>query len=77
MHLWRHLPSSVPKCEHQMWMYEHSHIHVYTLPLKGAGYDIVLVETVGVGQSEVAVGDMVDMFVLVLSPAGGDELQAG
>ena len=35
----------------------------------------MLVETVGVGQSEVAVGDMVDMFVLVLSPAGGDELQ--
>lgn len=42
---------------------------------EGAGYDIVLVETVGVGQSEVAVSDMVDMFVLVLSPAGGDELQ--
>ena len=35
----------------------------------------MLVETVGVGQSEVAVSDMVDMFVLVLSPAGGDELQ--
>jgi len=35
----------------------------------------VLVETVGVGQSEVAVADLVDLFVLVASPAGGDELQ--
>ncbi|XP_059820982.1 methylmalonic aciduria type A protein, mitochondrial [Hypanus sabinus] len=42
---------------------------------EGAGYDIVLVETVGVGQSEFAVADMVDMFILFISPAGGDELQ--
>ncbi|XP_053559682.1 methylmalonic aciduria type A protein, mitochondrial [Bombina bombina] len=42
---------------------------------EGGGYDIVLVETVGVGQSEFAVADMVDMFVLLLPPAGGDELQ--
>lgn len=42
---------------------------------EGAGYDIVLVETVGVGQSEYAVADMVDMFVLLIPPAGGDELQ--
>ncbi|KAM8939471.1 methylmalonic aciduria type A protein, mitochondrial [Pelodytes ibericus] len=42
---------------------------------EGGGYDIVLVETVGVGQSEFAVADMVDMFVLMLPPAGGDELQ--
>ena len=41
----------------------------------GAGYDIILVETVGVGQSEVAVVDMVDMFVLLVPPAAGDELQ--
>ena len=40
-----------------------------------AKYDIVLVETVGVGQSEVSVADMVDMFVLIVPPAGGDELQ--
>ncbi|EDQ85661.1 uncharacterized protein MONBRDRAFT_29095 [Monosiga brevicollis MX1] len=40
------------------------------------GADVVLVETVGVGQSEVAVADMVDMFILLLPPAGGDELQA-
>ncbi|XP_032873865.1 methylmalonic aciduria type A protein, mitochondrial isoform X1 [Amblyraja radiata] len=42
---------------------------------EGAGYDIILVETVGVGQSEFAVADMVDMFILFISPAGGDELQ--
>lgn len=37
----------------------------------------VLVETVGVGQSEVAVQDLVDVFLLVLPPVGGDELQVG
>uniref|UniRef100_A0A669PC25 Metabolism of cobalamin associated A n=1 Tax=Phasianus colchicus TaxID=9054 RepID=A0A669PC25_PHACC len=42
---------------------------------EGGGYNVVLVETVGVGQSEFAVADMVDMFILVLPPAGGDELQ--
>ncbi|XP_066535479.1 methylmalonic aciduria type A protein, mitochondrial [Hoplias malabaricus] len=42
---------------------------------EGAGYGIVLVETVGVGQSEFAVADMVDLFVLLIPPAGGDELQ--
>ena len=40
-----------------------------------ASYDIILVETVGVGQSEIAVCDMVDMFVLIIPPAAGDELQ--
>lgn len=40
-----------------------------------AQYNIILVETVGVGQSETAVEDMVDMYVLLASPAGGDELQ--
>jgi LAO/AO transport system kinase len=40
-----------------------------------AGFDVVIVETVGVGQSEVAVADMVDLFVLVTAPAGGDDLQ--
>lgn len=40
-----------------------------------AGYDIVLVETVGVGQSEFLVSHMVDMFVMLISPTGGDELQ--
>lgn len=42
---------------------------------EAAGFDVVLVETVGVGQSEVAVADIVDLFVLVASPTGGDELQ--
>ncbi|KAG0266198.1 hypothetical protein DFQ27_009965 [Actinomortierella ambigua] len=40
-----------------------------------AGYDICLVETVGVGQSETMVAEIVDMFVLLVPPAGGDELQ--
>uniref|UniRef100_A0A8C4QP79 Metabolism of cobalamin associated A n=2 Tax=Eptatretus burgeri TaxID=7764 RepID=A0A8C4QP79_EPTBU len=42
---------------------------------EAAGFNIVLVETVGVGQSEFAVADMVDIFVLLIPPAGGDELQ--
>lgn len=42
---------------------------------EAAGYDVIIVETVGVGQSETAVADMVDMFMLLLLPAGGDELQ--
>ncbi|MBI3676111.1 MAG: methylmalonyl Co-A mutase-associated GTPase MeaB [Proteobacteria bacterium] len=39
------------------------------------GFDVVIVETVGVGQSETAVADMVDLFVLLVSPGGGDDLQ--
>lgn len=42
---------------------------------EAAGFDVVLVETVGVGQSETAVADMVDAFLLLLLPSGGDELQ--
>jgi LAO/AO transport system kinase len=42
---------------------------------EAAGFDVVIVETVGVGQSEVAVADLVDLFLLVAAPAGGDELQ--
>ncbi|MGD0144885.1 MAG: methylmalonyl Co-A mutase-associated GTPase MeaB [Rhizomicrobium sp.] len=45
------------------------------LLVEAAGFDVVLVETVGVGQSEVAVADMVDLFVLLVSPGGGDDLQ--
>ena len=45
------------------------------LVCEAAGFDVVVVETVGVGQSETAVADMVDMFLLLLMPAGGDELQ--
>jgi len=40
-----------------------------------AGYRNILIETVGVGQSEFAVNDMVDIFVLIIPPAAGDELQ--
>ena len=43
--------------------------------VEAAGFDVVLVETVGVGQSETAVADMVDMFIVLVSPGGGDELQ--
>lgn len=42
---------------------------------EAAGYDLILVETVGVGQSETAVADMVDLFCLLLLPSAGDELQ--
>jgi LAO/AO transport system kinase len=42
---------------------------------EAAGFDVIVVETVGVGQSETAVADMVDMFMLLLLPGGGDELQ--
>lgn len=42
---------------------------------EAAGYDVIFVETVGVGQSEVAVHSMVDFFLLLLLPGGGDELQ--
>ena len=42
---------------------------------EAAGFDVVLVETVGVGQSEYAVADMTDMFLLLMLPGGGDELQ--
>ncbi|MEM8631353.1 MAG: methylmalonyl Co-A mutase-associated GTPase MeaB [Pseudomonadota bacterium] len=42
---------------------------------EAAGYDIVLVETVGVGQSETMVAQMTDVFALLIAPAGGDELQ--
>jgi len=42
---------------------------------EAAGYDVVLVETVGVGQSEIAVSDMTDFFLVLVLPGGGDELQ--
>ncbi|MFO1216319.1 MAG: methylmalonyl Co-A mutase-associated GTPase MeaB [Burkholderiaceae bacterium] len=46
------------------------------LVAEAAGYDIVIVETVGVGQSETAVAGMTDMFVLLQLPNAGDDLQA-
>ncbi|EBA07122.1 methylmalonyl Co-A mutase-associated GTPase MeaB [Sagittula stellata] len=42
---------------------------------EAAGFDVVLIETVGVGQSETMVAEMCDLFLLLLAPAGGDELQ--
>ena len=46
------------------------------LVCEAAGYEVVIVETVGVGQSEIAVAGMTDMFVLMQLPNAGDELQA-
>ncbi len=42
---------------------------------EAAGFDVVLIETVGVGQSETLVAELCDIFVLLMAPAGGDELQ--
>ncbi|MDA7947662.1 MAG: methylmalonyl Co-A mutase-associated GTPase MeaB [Hyphomicrobiaceae bacterium] len=42
---------------------------------EAAGYDVILVETVGVGQSETAVAEMVDFFLALMLPGAGDELQ--
>jgi len=42
---------------------------------EAAGYDVILLETVGVGQSEITVRSMVDFFALILNPGSGDELQ--
>ena len=42
---------------------------------EAAGYDVVLVETVGIGQSETAVADMTDFFLVLMIPGAGDELQ--
>jgi len=51
------------------------HTREALLLCEAAGFDIVLVETIGVGQSEVAVVDMVDTFVLLMLAGAGDELQ--
>jgi LAO/AO transport system kinase len=42
---------------------------------EAAGYDVILVETVGVGQSEIAVADLTDFFLVLMLPGGGDEIQ--
>jgi len=42
---------------------------------EAADFDVILIETVGVGQSETMVAEMCDLFILLLAPAGGDELQ--
>jgi len=43
--------------------------------LEAAGYSVILIETVGVGQAETEVFEMTDIFLVLLSPGGGDELQ--
>jgi LAO/AO transport system kinase len=45
------------------------------LVCEAAGHDVIIIETVGVGQSETAVAGMVDTFVLLVAPGAGDELQ--
>jgi LAO/AO transport system kinase len=42
---------------------------------EAAGFDVILVETVGVGQSETAVADLTDFFLVLMLPGAGDELQ--
>tara|TARA_B100000676_G_scaffold306455_1_gene362722 strand:- start:816 stop:1799 length:984 start_codon:yes stop_codon:yes gene_type:complete len=43
--------------------------------LEAAGYDVMMVETVGIGQSETVVAEMVDIFLILMLPGAGDELQ--
>jgi LAO/AO transport system kinase len=52
-----------------------SHTREAMLLCEAAGYDVVLVETVGVGQSEYVVASMVDFFLVLMLPGAGDELQ--
>jgi LAO/AO transport system kinase len=52
------------------------HTREAILLCEAAGYDIIIVETVGVGQSEIAVAAMTDLFVLMQLPNAGDDLQA-
>ena len=49
--------------------------HETILLCEAAGYDVVMIETVGVGQSETMVVDMTDVLILLLQPGGGDDLQ--
>ena len=46
-----------------------------TLLCESAGYDIILIETVGIGQSETEIYDLTDAVLLLIPPAAGDELQ--
>jgi LAO/AO transport system kinase len=49
--------------------------HESMLLCEAAGFDVVMIETVGVGQSETMVADMTDVLILLLQPGGGDDLQ--
>ena len=52
-----------------------THTREAILLCEAAGFDLIIVETVGTGQSEVTVKNMVDFFLLLMQPGGGDELQ--
>ncbi len=52
-----------------------AHTRESILLCEAAGYDVILIETVGVGQSEIAVEEITDLFCLLIAPAAGDELQ--
>ena len=52
-----------------------AHTHAAVALCEAAGHDVVLVESVGVGQSELAIDDVADAVLLLLPPAGGDDLQ--
>ena len=52
-----------------------AHTHAAVALCESAGHDVVIVESVGVGQSELAIDDVADVVVLLLPPAGGDDLQ--
>ena len=49
--------------------------HEAMLFCEAAGFDVIIIETVGVGQSETMAADMTDVLVLLLQPGGGDDLQ--
>jgi LAO/AO transport system kinase len=49
--------------------------HEALLVCEAAGFDVVLIETVGVGQSEIEVDDMADLFLLLVGPGAGDDIQ--
>lgn len=52
-----------------------SHTNDVITLCQAAGFDLVLVETVGIGQSEVSASQVVDMLILIVPPGGGDGLQ--
>ena len=51
------------------------HTNDIVMLCESGGYDIIFVESVGLGQSEIVIDETVDMVLLVVPPAGGDELQ--
>jgi LAO/AO transport system kinase len=68
-------PSSGPRPASRIWAAWRGAPARRSALCEAAGFDVVLIETVGVGQSETMVAEMSDLFVLLLAPAGGDELQ--